>query len=175
MFRKNKMVCVGREMVAADFHDPYITSGYRQPGMDIRTCLKTIFLPYCNETFNVWSHFLFGVYFINNFYSVISEVSEGHTPQHFVWPLGKRLLQKNFSESCHSIAIIKPINALFHPISPPQKIIGPGRRAGLSGLFVKYSNACFLNKLRDFHRSGEILCRFCRSRVEKIPVILVIS
>lgn len=73
------------EAVEKDFREPFISTGYRKPRMSGSNCLKSIFQPSCNECFNVWSHFLYGIYFCVKYWRVFTTEIDITDP--FVWPL----------------------------------------------------------------------------------------
>lgn len=77
--------CLNREQIAAEFRKPHIISGYREPYMSAWDSMCSVFVPYCNETFNVWSHLLFAVYFCSKFWSLFS--TEFNPLDPFMWPL----------------------------------------------------------------------------------------
>ena len=74
-----------RELVDSEFHEPFIYTGYRKPEMSFMNCVKSMFLPYSNEFFNIWSHGLFGIYFCVKYWKVFTE--EFNITDPFVWPL----------------------------------------------------------------------------------------
>ena len=86
---KDKAICkkygLPRDMVDPRFREPFIMKGYRQPNMKPFDCLKSAFVPYCNEAVNVWTHglaaVLFAIKFCNIFYSELS------VKDPFTWPL----------------------------------------------------------------------------------------
>lgn len=85
MSSKESIFCLPVESVEAEFHETYITTGYRKPGISFKNCVKSIFIPWCNESFNVWSHAIFGLYFCVKYWKVFTEEFDVTDP--FVWPL----------------------------------------------------------------------------------------
>ena len=81
----DNVFCLRRELVDSEYHEPYIYTGYRKPEMSFMDSLKSIFLPYCNEFFNVWSHGLFGIYFCAKYWKVFTDEFDMMDP--LVWPL----------------------------------------------------------------------------------------
>ena len=74
-----------RNQVPWQYHENYILTGYRKPGMSIWKCIKTIVQNNCNETLNIWTHFcpiFFFVWIIFNLTYIEFEVDDP-----FYWPL----------------------------------------------------------------------------------------
>lgn len=76
---------LSQDMVDKEYREPYIIYGYRKSGMRFTDCIRSIFNPYCNESFNTLSHGLFGVYFIMKYWKIFTEEFDILDP--FVWPL----------------------------------------------------------------------------------------
>ena len=74
-----------RDKVDPRFREPFILRGYRKSNMKAFDCLKSIFVYYCNETINVWSHFLAFLYFAVKFWNYFSVEFSLTDP--FLWPL----------------------------------------------------------------------------------------
>ena len=84
---------LSREMVDPKFREPFIVKGYRKPNMNALDCFKSAFAYYCNETFNVWSHFLAFLLFFIKFWNLYrTEIS---LEDRYYWPL-----------LCYSIGIL---------------------------------------------------------------------
>ena len=77
--------CLPVNKVHPQFHEKFITTGYRKPGMTFWNCVRSIFLPRCNESFNVWSHALYGFFFIFKYANIFTKELDLTDP--FVWPL----------------------------------------------------------------------------------------
>ncbi|XP_065661994.1 membrane progestin receptor gamma-B isoform X2 [Hydra vulgaris] len=81
----SNIFCLNRDDVPSTFHDPYIEQGYRRPNLSVLDCLKSATAFKCNESFNIISHFLATIYFVNIFISTFSgdvNILDRHT-----WPL----------------------------------------------------------------------------------------
>lgn len=74
-----------RENVDPRFREPFIMKGYREPNMNVIDCLKSVLCHECNETINVWSHFLAFIYFAIKFIHVFTNELSIADP--FAWPL----------------------------------------------------------------------------------------
>lgn len=74
-----------RSMVDPRFREPFIMEGYRKPGINAMDCFKSVFVFYCNETINVWSHFIAFVLFAIKFTKIF--VFELSITDPFNWPL----------------------------------------------------------------------------------------
>ena len=73
------------DMVASEFREPFINRGYRCENMRAFDCMKTMFVPKCNETFNIWTHLLpFLGFFVKFAYVFTQEFSLWDS---FYWPL----------------------------------------------------------------------------------------
>lgn len=57
-----------RDEIIPQFRIPFIVTGYRRPNMNAIECLHSAFVPCCNETINVWSHFIALLLFMMKFY-----------------------------------------------------------------------------------------------------------
>ena len=73
------------DMVAFIYREPFINKGYRCENMNVVDCIKTMFVPKCNETFNIWTHLLPFLLFAIKFGSVFT--SEFSIRDPFYWPL----------------------------------------------------------------------------------------
>ena len=72
-------------MVASIYREPFINQGYRCENMDAVDCIKTMFVPKCNETFNIWTHLLPFFLFFIKFATIFSREFSVRDP--FYWPL----------------------------------------------------------------------------------------
>ena len=76
---------LSRDQIAPQFREPFILTGYRRPNMRASDCIKSVFLPGCNECMNVWSHFIAFILFVLKFYNIYS--TEYSIMDPFTWPL----------------------------------------------------------------------------------------
>ena len=72
-------------MVATEYREPFINQGYRCENMAIADCIKTMFVPKCNETFNIWTHLLPSLCFFVKFLFIFTRELSIYDP--FYWPL----------------------------------------------------------------------------------------
>lgn len=72
-------------MVKNDYREPFIDKGYRCENMKAWDCFKTMFVFKCNETFNIWTHFLPFVIFLIKFVYIFNTELSIHDS--FYWPL----------------------------------------------------------------------------------------
>ena len=74
-----------REAVTACFREPFIIKGYRKPNMNPLDCVKSAFVPYCNETVNIWTHGVPLLLFLFKFVDLFSNSLPLADPMN--WPL----------------------------------------------------------------------------------------
>ena len=95
------------------FHDPHIINGYREPGMSVSDCLRSTTVHYCNETVNVWTHFVaFLYFFVNFFYRYTNGAADI-----FNWPLVA------YSLGCQGFCLMSALAHTFNSISPTMRNI----------------------------------------------------
>lgn len=83
--REGKKFGLHRDEIIPQFRVPFIITGYRKPNLKALDCFHSAFIPTCNETVNVWSHFIALVLFIVKFYELFSTRYSIYDP--FAWPL----------------------------------------------------------------------------------------
>lgn len=102
-------------MVEPQFREPFIVKGYRQPNMAALDCLKSPFVYYCNETINVWSHFLGFLIFLIKFYMIFTK--EFNVENIHVWPL------MSYALGIMGFCLMSSIAHTFNSISPTVRNI----------------------------------------------------
>ena len=68
----------------------FLTKGYRSENMTVKQCLKTPFIYHCNETFNIWTHFIPFLFFTHKFGVLFT--TELPITDTFYWPLAANAL-----------------------------------------------------------------------------------
>jgi len=99
-----------REQVDPRFREPFIVNGYRKPNMGAMDCVKSTMVYYCNETINVWSHFLAFLYFLHKFIHIFTQEHSLIDPYH--WPFVTYLV------GIQGFCLMSSLAHTFNSISP---------------------------------------------------------
>lgn len=100
------------DQVPAEFHEPFIYTGYRRANSSIRECARSLFYLNNNESINFWTHFLPFVYTLWQLVKLSYNYSNIYNDD-FMWPLFIYLLTVCFyllnSSIAHALNCMSPI------------------------------------------------------------------